>query len=280
MLKSASIFVLLLLLMSQFQPATASSPQNPLLTSDGVILSSQGIHKFDRATLELVWSSLPDVHTFDPVIGDGLIFVGSTQGLYALSPDDGSIVWHIESLQTIFSPATTNTFDALFAGSLHGEIYAISPSDGTINWRQQLNGWVYSPVVLTDLEQLWIGGQAHEAVALGIKNGEVLNRLSLDQESIFSPDLLDQQQLVYNLFNGTCVVINASTATVVGQLKGASQSRHLIYNLKNNEETYTRVFEGGWFSPIQLGDNQIVYFLKDYKQPNQIRAVKLDVGKT
>ena len=280
MLKPASIFVPLLLLISQFQAAIASTPRNPLLTSDAIILSSQGIHKFDRTTLEPIWFSLPGVHAFDPVIGDSLIFVGSTQGLYALSPEDGTTVWHIESLQTIFSPAATDAFDTLFAGSLHGEIYAISPGDGAINWRQQLNGWIYSPVVLTDLEQLWTGGQAHEAIALDIKNGEVLNRLSLDQESIFSPQLLDQQQLIYNLFNGTSVVINASTATVVGQLKGPSQPRYFIYDMKNNEENFSGKFEGGWFSPIQIDDNQVVYFLKDYKQPNQIRAVKLKAGKT
>lgn len=280
MLKSVSIFVLLLSLISQFQSAIAASPQNPLLTSDAIILSSQGVHNFDRATLELVWFSLPGVQTFEPIIGDSLIFVGSTQGLYALNPENGLIVWHIENLHTIFSPAATNALDALFVGSLHGEIYAINPSDGAIKWRQQLSGWVYSPVVLTDLGQLWTGGQAHEAIALDIKNGAVLNRLSLDQESIFSPQLRDPQQLVYNLFNGTSIVVNASTTTIVGQLEGDSHLRHNTFDLNNNEKKFMHIFEAGWFSPIQIDDNQIVYFLKDYKQPNKIRAVKFYIDKT
>ena len=229
MSKCHSIIVLLLWFFLPLQTVNASSPQNPLLTSDSVYLSKQGIHKFNRDNLEVEWSSLKGVRTFEPVISKDFLLVGSTQGLYALHRATGEIVWHIEPEKTIFSPAIDTQ---IFAGSLHGELYAINPKDGKINWRQQLSGWIYSPVVLADLDQLWSGGQSHEAFLFDIKTGAIIKRVGLEQEAIFSPQRLDQERIVFNLFSGNSVVINVHTAMPVATLDGPSQPRHLSVDRK------------------------------------------------
>ncbi len=221
------IFVLLLWFILPLQTATASSPKNPLLTPDSVYLSKQGIHKFNRSNLEIEWSSLKGVRTFEPVMGKDFIYVGSTQGLYALHATTGEIAWNIEPEKTIFSPAIDTQ---IFAGSLHGELYAIHPEDGKINWRQQLEGWIYSPVVLADLDQLWSGGQSHEAFLFDIETGAILKRVGLEQEAIFSPQRLDQEHIVFNLFSGNSVVINVCTALPVALLDGPPQPRHLSFD--------------------------------------------------
>ncbi len=186
------------------------------------------MHRFDSNSLELEWYSLVGIETFEPIMGDKLIYLGSTQGLYALNPVNSDIVWHIEALHTLFSPTVDGQ---LYAGSLHGEIYAINSSSGAINWRQQFRGWIYSPVVLADLGKLWIGGQTHEALALDINNGRILHRVKLDQESIFSPQLLDGERIIYNLFSGNSFVIDAHSATTIALLDGSSQPRHLSIGL-------------------------------------------------
>ncbi len=98
MLSRYLLFLIFLCLVSPIQPALASNPQTPLLTEKSVYLSSQGIHKFNRDSLQQEWSSLAGIETFEPVMGKNFIFTGSTQGLYALNPDTGEIVWHIEKL--------------------------------------------------------------------------------------------------------------------------------------------------------------------------------------
>ena len=316
------------------QLALASNPQNPLLTQESVYLSKQGIHKFNRNSLEQEWSSLVGVETFEPVMGKNYIFTGSTQGLYALHPDTGEVVWHIEQLQTVFSPTVGNQ---VYAGSVHGELYAIDAKSGDINWRHQFDGWIYSPVIFSELDQLWTGGQAHEAISLDSREGNVLKRIALEQESIFSPQRLDSDHIVFNLFSGNSVVINAHTANPVARLDGPSQPMHLSCNgdtiyrtnrdgsliafdknslkavwqenivehdlsmhpvnngfmllsdlghtmvlldLKRQVEVFRKIIDGVWFSPVQIDDNHIVYFLKENMQPNQIRAVKFDARDT
>jgi outer membrane protein assembly factor BamB len=222
-LLTLSILLWLLLI-----PALAfASPQNPLLTSTSIILSQQGVYKFDRQTLEPVWQSLTGVNTYHAVNGEQLIYVGSTEGLFALDPESGNVVWQIEPDKTIFSP--TNS-DLIYAGSLHGELYAINPADGSIAWRQQLDGWTYSPVLSADRKQLWTAGHSHKATLLDSDNGRPLGKVQLGQEAIFSPQKINDDHIAINLFDGSSAIINLSTASLAGRLQGNSQPRHLEVN--------------------------------------------------
>jgi len=209
------------------QAALAAMPQNPLITGDTLYVSQNGVHKFNQVTLEQEWSALQGLQTFDPVIGNNLLYVGSSQGLYALDADTGEQVWRIEETRTIFSPSVAGQ---LYAGSLHGGLYSINPHSGKINWQQQFSGWIYSPVVLPDRDQLWTGGQAHQALALSTKDGRLLHTVMLDQESIFSPLYLQNQQVAFNLFNGKTAIINTDTAKVDGWLNGSTQPKNLSFD--------------------------------------------------
>ncbi len=222
-------WILLFILSPVFllQTALAAIPQNPLVNGDSLYVSHNGIHKFNLVTLEQEWSALQGLQTFEPVMGNNLLYVGSSQGLYALDADTGEQVWHIEEARTIFSPSVAGQ---LYAGSLHGDLYSINPHSGKINWQQQFSGWIYSPVVLPDRDQLWTGGQAHQALALSTKDGRLLHTVMLDQESIFSPLYLQNQQVAFNLFNGKTAIINTDTAKVDGWLNGSTQPKNLSFD--------------------------------------------------
>ena len=220
-------WVLFLTLASAFllQSALASTPQNPLLARDALYVSFNGVHKFNQTTLERKWSALQGRQTFEPVMGNNLLYVGSPQGLYALDPDTGQQVWRIEESHTVFSPTVAQQ---IYAGSLHGILYSIEPASGKINWRQQFPGWIYSPVVQPDSNQLWTGGQDHEAFALSINDGRQMHRIALNQESVFSPVDLQNNQIAFNLFNGKTAIINTVTAKIESWLNGSTQPKNLI----------------------------------------------------
>jgi len=211
------------------QTAAAATAQNPLLVDNDLYVSYNGIHKFDQSTLEQQWSSLQGIQTFEPVMGERLLYVGSPQGLYALNPDNGEIAWRIEETRTIFSPVAS---DHLYAGSLHGALYSIDPGSGVINWRQQFEGWIYSPAVLREQGLLWTGGQAHQAFAVAIEDGRQLHAVAIAQESIFSPQDIGRQQVAFNLFNGSTAIINTATASIDGYLDGATQPKNLDFDEK------------------------------------------------
>jgi len=221
--------VLFLTLSSAFlqQTALASTPQNPLLTGDALYVSFNGVHKFNQATLERKWSALQGLQTFDPVMGNKLLYVGSPQGLYALDPDTGKQVWRIEESRTIFSPTVAQQ---IYAGSLHGALYSIEPASGKINWRQQFAGWIYSPVVLPDQNQLWTGGQDHKAIAMSVNDGRQIHTIALNQESVFSPIDLKNNRIAFNLFSGKTAIINTATTNIDGWLNGSTQPVDLVFD--------------------------------------------------
>jgi len=220
-------WVLLLVLSPTFllQIVLASTPQNPLLTVDALYVSNNGVHKFNRTTLERKWSAMQGLQTFEPVMGKHLLYVGSTQGLYALDPATGQQVWRIEDSRTMFSPTVARQ---IYAGSLHGALYSINPVSGKIIWRQQFSGWIYSPVVQPDQNQLWTGGQSHRAFALATNNGHQTHSIALDQESVFSPIDLQNNRIAFNLFNGKTAIINTVTAKIESWLNGSTQPKNLI----------------------------------------------------
>ena len=211
------------------QAAAAATAQNPLLVDNDLYVSYNGIHKFNQSTLEQQWSSLQGIQTFEPVMGERLLYVGSPQGLYALNPDNGEIAWRIEETRTIFSPVVA---EHLYAGSLHGALYSINPGSGVINWRTKFEGWIYSPAILTDQDLLWTGGQAHQAFAVAIEDGRRLHAVAIAQESIFSPQDIGRQQVAFNLFNGSTAIINTATASIDGYLDGATQPKNLDFDEK------------------------------------------------
>ena len=200
--------------------AQAAYPVNPALIDDSIYVSQQGIYRFDRNQSEPLWSSLQGVETFEPVIYETLLLVGSTRGLYALELATGRIAWHIEKQHTLFTPSISTW---AFSGSLHGTLYAIDPEHGDIIWRSRFPGWIYSPVVNEATTQLWTGGQAHKIYALSAAEGSQEHEIATTQELVFSPIDLGNNRIAINLFDGSTLVIAALSASVEGVLEGDSQ---------------------------------------------------------
>lgn len=205
-------------------PIFAVVPANPLPLDDSIVVSQQGVFRFDLASGKSLWSSLPGIETYAPVAWRDLILVGSTQGLYALAADNGSVVWHIEKSKTLFTPSISGQ---AFAGSVHGELYAIEPGQGRIIWRRQFPGWIYSPADSEKSALLWTGGQAHRVYALSVADGSLQHELASTQETVFSPLDIGSSRVAFNLFDGSTLVIDAQSGKTLGVFAGDSQPNDL-----------------------------------------------------
>ncbi len=219
-------------------PALAAVPANPLLIGDSIIVSQQGVYRFDLKSGKSVWSSLPGVQTFEPVAHEELILVGSTQGLYALAADSGNVVWHIEKSKTIFTPSVSNQ---AFAGSVHGELYAIDTRQGQVIWRRQFPGWIYSPAVSRGSGLLWTGGQPHRAYALSTVDGSLQHEIATSQETVFSALDIGDNRVAFNLFDGNTLVIEATDGNALGNFAGDSEP----YDLRRDGNTVYRSHRDG-----------------------------------
>jgi hypothetical protein len=256
MSKYLSCVLIAACLLLALRSVQAAYPVNPILVDDSIYVSQQGIYRFDRNQSEPLWSSLQGVETFEPVIHEALLLVGSTQGLYALELETGRIAWHIEKQHTLFTPSISTW---AFAGSLHGTLYAIDPERGDIIWRSQFPGWIYSPVINEATTLLWTGGQAHKIYALSATEGSLEHKIATTQELVFSPIDLGDDEIAVNLFDGNTLVIAALNASIKGLLEGDSQPTGLqryanriyrshrdgtlgVFNLKKLEFSWRKSF--------------------------------------
>ena len=213
------LLALVNLLISEIAVAT-EYPQNPLRLGDSIYVSHQGVYRFDSTAVDPLWSALEGIETFAPVAHEGLLLVGSTQGLYALNRVDGKIAWRIEKQHSLFTPSIAGL---AYAGSVHGELYAIALGDGSIEWRRTFDGWVYSPAINADASLLWTGGQAHAVYALASHDGELLRELPTSQETVFGAVDLGREQVAFNLFDGSTVIVDSSNRRITATLPGDSQ---------------------------------------------------------
>ncbi len=203
----------------------AAYAQNPLLVDGEVYVSRQGVYRFDPTRGAPLWSSLVGVETYAPVLLDSQLLVGSTQGLYALDRASGRVNWRIESSRSVFSPAVAKR---AYAGSVHGELYAIDPIDGSITWRRQFPGWIYSPALDPDSGLAWSGGQMHEVYSLQLDDGALRDTLPTTQETVFSPLDLGDGRAVFNLFDGSSMVIDMRGRAPPARLAGDAQPTGLL----------------------------------------------------
>ena len=207
------------LLISKMAVATEYA-QNPLRLGDSIYVSHQGVYRFDSSAVDPLWSSLEGIETFAPVAHEDLLLVGSTQGLYALNRADGKIAWRIEKQHSLFTPSIAGL---AYAGSVHGELYAIALGDGSIEWRRTFDGWVYSPAINADAALLWTGGQAHAVYALASHDGELLREIPTSQETVFGAVDLGREQVAFNLFDGSTVIVDSNSRQIIAILPGDSQ---------------------------------------------------------
>ena len=208
----------------------AQYPENPLRIGDSIVVSHQGVYRFDGSASEPLWSSLTDIETFAPVAYGDLLLVGSTQGLYALRLADGEVAWRIEKQHTLFTPSIAG--NTAYAGSVHGELFAIalgdSDIDGAITWRKPFDGWVYSPAINADSTLLWTGGQAHEIYAIASRDGELLRKIASAQETVFGAVDLGDSQVAFNLFDGSTLIVNSDSRQVETSLAGNLQPTGIV----------------------------------------------------
>lgn len=116
---AAGLTLLVMLMMSSKRKPSASAPTATSAPSGPA----------------LAWKFANDRTTFANVTlaPDGTIYAGSSQGVFAISPD-GKMKWHAE--YGGLSYTTLGTDGVLYAAEMHGMIFGVSP-DGTVSWKPQ-----------------------------------------------------------------------------------------------------------------------------------------------
>jgi outer membrane protein assembly factor BamB len=152
------------------------------------------------------WSS-----TSTPVFYNNYIFVGSSNGLYAIEKDTGEKVWS-KDIGTI--SCKPYYFDGVvFCGSQNGNVYALDSKSGEIIWIYYTDGAIYSsPIVYDNL--LFVGSNDHNLYALDIDNRQVKWKYKTSGAVISSP-IIHNDLVYFGSWDNNIYALDSETGELI-----------------------------------------------------------------
>jgi len=199
-------------------PEIAISSENEFQLPDdaqtwdpGIFVTGEGIRRVNSVTLATQWHALKNIQTFNPVILDKQVIVGSSSGLFAIDKEDGTIRWSIKSEDSIYTPVVTG--NTAYTGGQSGVVMAVNIHTGATTWRVMLDGWVYPPAV--SRKYIIAGGSAHRVVALDRHSGNIEWELELDQELVYRPVTVAEERVAITTFANETILINSQDGKVI-----------------------------------------------------------------
>ena len=129
------------------------------------------------------WSS-----SSSPLLIGNTIYVGSSDGLYALNKGTGRILWENKIGTVSSKPAF---FDgSVFCGSHDGNIYAFNSENGDLEWTYETDGEIYCSPIIDD-KVLYIGSNDGYLYAIDIKDKDLKWKFETDGPVVSSPLVFD-----------------------------------------------------------------------------------------
>jgi outer membrane protein assembly factor BamB len=137
-----------LLMQSCTQKERIEGQQKNILTASWPIF--RGDARLSGVSGEVISDSLKLLWTFQtedeikssPVIGNNLVYIGSTDGkVYSINLIDGQQKWVFDTGNTIEAPPLL-VDSTIFIGSLSGMFYALDANSGQLNWQFETDGQI------------------------------------------------------------------------------------------------------------------------------------------
>ncbi|WP_426415475.1 PQQ-binding-like beta-propeller repeat protein [Aestuariirhabdus sp. LZHN29] len=185
-------------------------PANPLRVDiegvgTGVVVSDQGVALFSGDSLQRQWRVLDGQSVFEPVANGRSILVGSSRGIYAINPADGSFRWHYPvSTTAVYSPLLVESMAV--AGATDGILRAVDVGTGRLLWQRSFPGWIYTPAPLGDL---LVSGGSHGVLWALDHEGKSRWQFDLDEdELVFGPVAVNESLLIATTFSGRVVALD------------------------------------------------------------------------
>ncbi len=108
-----------------------------------------------------------------PVVGNGVVYAGSNDhSLYALRSTNGAVLWQFQTGGKVVSWPLLVN-NVLYFGSWDGSVYALQADTGSVLWSYQTGGLISSPTQVAN-GVVYIGSSDHNLYALQASTGKLL----------------------------------------------------------------------------------------------------------
>jgi outer membrane protein assembly factor BamB len=168
----------------------------PLALGGGVIVAARGdrVSAWREDGLKHLWSAGPGGRVLaSPVIGRGLVFVGTSRGLSALRLEDGGTAWKVEAAYGV-GAAPLASGSTLYACLGDEAIVALDPGTGERRWEHRCAAGSAAPVAAGG--RVVVGLRTGELLALDAATGRPAWRLPVDGPMSFAPAAIGPSILV------------------------------------------------------------------------------------
>lgn len=146
-------------------------------------VSDSGVYCLDQRNLKHAWKALEGLHTLEPVIADGRLLVGSSNGVHALDAVSGRRLWHRQGTGLVFTPTIDKR--SAYASDEHGRMEALEITSGELRWHRHFDRWTYPPAIVGDV--LVTGGRDGVIRGLDPATGDTRWRIDLGEELVYRP---------------------------------------------------------------------------------------------
>jgi outer membrane protein assembly factor BamB len=219
--------------------------------------SVAGTHLPEHPALR--WTARLAGFSGDPLLADGVIYVGDVNGtLYAIKAEDGRVLWQFKGIDQIFT-APARRGEAIYFTSRRG-LTALSRADGGVLWRCGTVGNATGSSPLIVAERIIVAGDNGKVSAVDF-DGKVIWQYDIAEDAPPSPPGLDAGQAK---FAGAAARPRraASDGTAIFQ-SVFDQSRIVVIDLKAGRRRWSYQAKGWIWGEPTVTDDRVFFGSQD-----------------
>jgi outer membrane protein assembly factor BamB len=150
-----------------------SSSSSPKVVGDRIYVgSSDGLFALNKESGEILWKNVIGTVSSKPAFFDGVVYCSSHDGnIYAFSSENGDLKWTFKTVGEVYSSPVINS-KVLYVGSNDGYLYAVDIKDKDLKWKFETDGPVVSsPIVVNNV--VYFGSWDGNLYSLATENGRL-----------------------------------------------------------------------------------------------------------
>ena len=172
-------------------------------------------------TNETLWTTqLPETSS-SPAVVEGMVFIGTLKGIYALQETDGGIIWKNKKIESVYSTPLVLE-DMLFIGG-DKYVYGINKTNGEIIWEREISEFNIRSSFGKDNNTVFIVGEATDyryednvtIYALNPKNGEIIWNYTIKNDSIDTSSPVVYNAIIFISTYHNVRALNASNGRLI-----------------------------------------------------------------
>lgn len=183
------------------------------MTTDHVLFA------MDAGSGEMIWSTPIGIYvTGSATVGNGLVYVCSENGLYAVHAGTGKIKWK-QAGSLVFGnwvpqPTPLLNNGVVYMGFDNGNMYAMDAMTGSIKWKTSNSGGFYCSPSLAN-HMVYIGGLDEVLYAMDAETGAIRWKRPLHGVITCNPLVINNVLYTGSLFTDSLYAIDAGTGVVL-----------------------------------------------------------------